>query len=61
MKDKVHEVNEFPKVHCMSCHKEVQAYYGHWGNSGTCSSACERKVVSEIDQRWRNPVTKDEE
>lgn len=63
--DKTHEVNEFPMVRCMCCKKEIQAFYGRWGNSGTCSAACERRTVDDINMRYRaqfaQSVTKDEE
>ena len=61
MKDKIHEVNLFPPVRCMSCSKEVPEYYAPWGNSGTCSRTCEEKVVRGIHERWKNAVSNDGE
>ena len=26
---------------CCICKRECEGYYGRWGNSGTCDSACE--------------------
>lgn len=33
---------EYTKVICVVCEKACQAYYGNWGNVGTCSRKCER-------------------
>lgn len=28
---------------CCICQKRVNGFYGRWGNTGTCSSKCERE------------------
>ncbi len=49
---KLHEVQQKKKdkeleqwIHqpiCCVCKRECEGYYGRWGNSGTCDSACEK-------------------
>jgi len=35
---------------CMICHNPCLGYYGRWGDSGTCSKACEREAEKQQDQ-----------
>jgi hypothetical protein len=38
---------------CMVCGKPVQAFYGAWGTTGTCSRKCEDTQEARAHDAWK--------